>query len=72
MGPLSFLNVTPATFISKYSNGFGSSGVSETVAGWITAVSFSSAKTGGAGVLGTGAAAGVSAVSVFTVLSCGD
>ena len=80
MGPFSFLNVTPATFISRYSNCFDKSGASETVADWIAAVLSSLVETGeivgavsaicGAGILGTGTAAGVSTVLGFTVLSC--
>ena len=80
MGPFSFLNVTPATFISRYSNCFDKSGASETVADWIAAVLYSLVETGeivgavsaicGAGILGTGTAAGVSTVLGFTVLSC--
>lgn len=80
VGPFSFLNVTPATFISRYSNCFDKSGASETVADWIAAVLSSLVETGeivgavsaicGAGILGTGTAAGVSTVLGFTVLSC--
>lgn len=80
VSPLSFLNVTPATFISRYSNCFDTSGTSETVAGWVVVLSFveiggvigAVSVICGAGALGTGAAAGAFAVSVFTVLSCRD
>ena len=82
VGPLSFLNVTPVTFISRYSNCFDKSGTFETVAGWIVAVLLSFVKMGGVvgavsvicgtGTLGAGVVAGVPAVSVFDTLSCKD
>ena len=75
------MNVTPATFISRYSNCFDKSGTFETVTGWIVAVLFSFVKMGivgavsvicGTGTLGAGVVAGVLAVSVFATLSCKD
>lgn len=78
VGPLSFLNVTPATFISIYSNCFDASGTSETVKGWTVSVSFvevggtavMGSAISGAGVIDIGAAAEAPAVPIFTVVLC--